>query len=61
RTTGLPNRQVWSVSPDPDLAGRLYAAPYLQPVHVSDDFGRTWRPKYFEKAIVYDITFVPHR
>jgi len=60
RTEGLPNRQIWCMSPDPDLPGRLYAAPYLKPVHVSDDFGRTWRPLVFEKAIVYDIVFVPH-
>jgi hypothetical protein len=49
------------VSPDPDVAGRLYAAPYLKPVHVSDDFGRTWRPLVFEKAIVYDLVFVQHQ
>ncbi len=61
RTEGLPNRQVWCVSPDPDLPGRLYAAPYLKPVHVSDDFGRTWRPLVFEKAIVYNLVFVPHQ
>jgi hypothetical protein len=48
------------VSPDPDLPNRLYAAPYLKPVYVSDDFGRTWRPLCFEKAIVYDLVFVPH-
>lgn len=61
RTAGLPNRQIWCMTPDPDLPGRLYATPYLKPVHVSDDFGRTWRPLVFEKAIVYDLVFVPHR
>lgn len=58
RTAGLPNSEIWSVSPDPDRPGRLYAAPHLAPVHVSDDFGHTWRPLVFEKAIIYDIVFV---
>ena len=61
RSAGLPNREVWCVSPDPDLPGRLYAAPYLKPVYVSDDFGRTWRPLCFEKAIVYNLVFVPRQ
>lgn len=60
RSEGLPNRQVWCVSPDPDIPNRLYAAPYLKPVYVSDDFGRTWRVLCFEKAIVYNLSFVPH-
>lgn len=59
RSAGLPNRQVWCVSPDPDLPNRLYAAPYLAPVQVSDDFGRSWRVLCFEKAIVYNLVFVP--
>jgi photosystem II stability/assembly factor-like uncharacterized protein len=61
RSEGLPNRQIWCVSPDPDLPGRLYAAPYLKPLYVSDDFGRTWRPLAFEKAIVYNVMFAPRR
>ena len=61
RTAGLPNREVWSVTFDPDLPGRLYAAPYLQSLYVSDDLGRTWRPLEFEKAIVFSLGFVPRR
>ena len=61
RTKGLPNRQIWCVSPDPDVPNRLYAAPFLTPVHVSDDFGATWRPLCFDKAIVYNLKFVPRR
>ena len=61
RSNGLPSRQVWCVSPDPDIPGRLYAAPFLSPVFVSDDFGRTWRPLCFEKAIIYNLVFVPRR
>jgi len=59
RTAGLPNREVWRVAFDPDLPGRLYAAPYLAPLFVSDDLGRSWRPLQFEKAIVFDLVFVP--
>lgn len=59
RTAGLPNREVWSVAFDPDQPGRLYAAPYLQPLFVSDDLGRSWRPLQFEKAIVFSLVFVP--
>jgi hypothetical protein len=61
RTAGLPNRQIWCVSPDPDVPNRLYAAPFLTPVHVSDDFGQTWRTLCFDKAIVYNLKFVPRR
>jgi photosystem II stability/assembly factor-like uncharacterized protein len=61
RSQGLPNRQIWCVSPDPDIPNRLYAAPFLAPVHVSDDFGLTWRPLCFDKAIVYNLKFVPRR
>jgi hypothetical protein len=59
RTAGLPKREVWRVAFDPDLPGRLYAGPYLEPLYVSDDVGRTWRPLQFEKAIVFDLVFVP--
>lgn len=59
RSAGLPNREIWTVRADPDLPGRLYAAPHLAPLHASDDFGRTWRPLAFEKAIIYDLVFVP--
>lgn len=59
RTAGLPKREVWRVAFDPDRPGRLYAAPYLEPLYVSDDTGRTWRPVQFEKAIVFDLVFVP--
>jgi photosystem II stability/assembly factor-like uncharacterized protein len=59
RSAGLPNNEIWRVSMDPDRPGRLYAAPHLSPVQVSDDFGLTWRPLCFEKAIIYDIVFVP--
>jgi photosystem II stability/assembly factor-like uncharacterized protein len=61
RSAGLPNREVWSVAFDPDLPRRLYAAPYLQPLFVSDDLGATWRPLQFEKALVYSLVFVPRR
>lgn len=61
RSAGLPSRDVWRVSADPDLPGRLYAAPNLAPLFVSDDAGRTWRPLAFEKAIVYDIAFLARR
>ena len=61
RTSGLPNRQIWCVSPDPDLPNRLYAAPFLTAVHVSDDFGQSWRPLCFDKAIVYNLKFVPRQ
>ncbi len=59
RTAGLPNREIWRVALDPDIPGRLYAAPYQQPLFVSDDLGATWRPLHFEKAIVFDLVFVP--
>src|SRR6185295_12990191 len=58
RSEGLPNREIWRVSMDPDLPGRLYAVPNLSALHASDDLGRTWRPLTFEKAIVYDIVFL---
>ncbi len=61
RSAGLPNRQVWSVGIDPDLPNRLYAAPYLQPLFVSDDFGLTWKPLQFEKATVFNLMFVPRQ
>jgi photosystem II stability/assembly factor-like uncharacterized protein len=59
RSEGLPNRDIWTVASDPDAPGRLFAAPNLAPLHVSDDFGRTWRPAAFEKATIYDLVFVP--
>jgi len=59
RTAGLPNRQIWSVAVDPDQPGRLYASPFQQPVYVSEDFGLTWNPAFFEKATAFNLTFVP--
>lgn len=61
RTAGLPHRDIWCAATDPDFPGRIYAAPHLQPVYVSDDFGRNWRPLTFEKALVYDIVFIPRK
>jgi photosystem II stability/assembly factor-like uncharacterized protein len=61
RTAGLPKREVWKVAIDPDLPERLYAAPYLEPLFVSDDFGRTWRKLLWEKATVFDLVFVPRK
>jgi hypothetical protein len=58
RSAGLPGREINRVSTDPDIPSRIYAAPHLAPLHVSDDFGRTWRSIAFEKAIVYDIVFL---
>jgi photosystem II stability/assembly factor-like uncharacterized protein len=61
RSAGLPNRQVWSVAIDPDFPNRIYAAPFLQPLHVSDDFGLTWKPLQFDKATVFNLMFVPRQ
>jgi hypothetical protein len=44
---------------DPDQPGRLYASPFQQPVYVSEDFGLTWKPAFFEKATAFNLTFVP--
>jgi photosystem II stability/assembly factor-like uncharacterized protein len=59
RNEGLPNRNIWLVGLDPDLAGRMYASPHEGAVHVSDDLGRTWRPLWFESATVHDFVFLP--
>lgn len=61
RTDGLPSREIWRACTDPDIPGRLYAAPHLQPLHVSDDLGRTWRPLAFEQVMAFDIVFVPRK
>jgi photosystem II stability/assembly factor-like uncharacterized protein len=61
RTAGLPRREIWRVAIDPDIPGRVYASPYLEPVYVSDDFGRTWKQLGFEAAIALDIVFVPRK
>jgi hypothetical protein len=61
RTAGLPHRDIWCAATDPDFPGRIYAAPHQAPVFVSDDFGRTWRKLTFEKALVYDIVFLPRK
>ena len=53
RNAGLPNTNIWCVGSDPDIPGRLYAAPHQSAVHVSDDFGRTWRKSWFESATVW--------
>jgi hypothetical protein len=58
RSAGLPNKEIWRVTADPDIPRRLYAAPHLSALHVSDDLGHNWRPLTFEKAIVYDIVFI---
>jgi photosystem II stability/assembly factor-like uncharacterized protein len=61
RSAGLPNREIWSARLDPDFPGRIYAAPNLAPLQVSDDLGRTWRAAAFEKAIVFNLVFVPRK
>lgn len=61
RNEGLPNTNVWKVGVDPDISGRIYCSPHQEAVHVSDDFGRTWRPGFFEGAIVWDFAFLPSR
>jgi len=61
RTAGLPKREVWKVAIDPDLPDRIYAAPYLEPLYGSDDFGRTWRKLQWDKANVFDLVFVPRK
>lgn len=61
RNTGLPNTQVWRVAFDPDIPGRLYAAPHMQPVCRSDDLGRTWRPVWLDGACVWNFNFLPRR
>jgi photosystem II stability/assembly factor-like uncharacterized protein len=59
RNTGLPNANVLCVGSDPDRPGRLYAAPHESAIYVSDDFGRTWRKGWFERATVRRFVFVP--
>ena len=59
RNAGLPNPNVRCVGSDPDLPGRLYAAPHQSAVYVSDDFGRTWRKGWFESATVRRFVYVP--
>lgn len=59
RNAGLPNTNVMSVACDPDLPGRLYAAPHQSAVYRSDDFGRSWRKTWFESATVWSFAFVP--
>ena len=61
RTAGLPKREVWKVAIDPDLPDRIYAAPYMEPLFASDDFGRTWWKLQWEKANVFDLVFVPRK
>ncbi len=61
RTAGLPKREVWKIAIDPDLPDRLYAAPYLEPLFASDDFGRTWRKLQWDKTTVFDLVFVPRK
>lgn len=61
RNAGLPNPNVWCVGSDPDLPGRLYASPHQSAVYLSDDFGRTWRRGWFERATVHRFVFVPRR
>lgn len=61
RNTGLPNTQIWRVSFDPDVPGRLYAAPHMEPVCRSDDLGRTWRPVWLDGACVWNFNFLPRR
>ncbi|MBI4621637.1 MAG: hypothetical protein HY736_00255 [Verrucomicrobia bacterium] len=61
RNAGLPNREIWSARLDPDIPGRIYAAPNLAPLQVSDDLGRTWRALAFEKAIVFNLAFIPRK
>lgn len=61
RNAGLPNANVWCVACDPDIPGRLYAAPHQSAVFVSDDFGRNWRKAWFESATVRRFVFLPNK
>jgi photosystem II stability/assembly factor-like uncharacterized protein len=59
RNAGLPDAaHVFKVGIDPDN-GRLYASLYASFIHVSDDFGRTWRQAGLEGSTVYNFVFVP--
>jgi photosystem II stability/assembly factor-like uncharacterized protein len=59
RNAGLPDDpHVFRVGVDPDT-GRLYLSLYQNFVHVSDDFGRTWRKAGLEGSTVYNFVFVP--
>lgn len=61
RNTGLPNTQMWRVAFDPDLPGRLYSAPHLESVYLSDDLGRTWRRGWLDGGLIWNFTFLPRR
>lgn len=61
RTAGLPKRELWQVTTDPDFPGRLYAGPHLSPIYVSDDFGLTWRALTFDNALVFGLVFLPRK
>jgi len=59
RNAGLPGQQhIFKIGIDPDN-GRLYASLYQGFIHVSDDFGRTWRSAGLEGSTVYNFVFVP--
>jgi hypothetical protein len=59
RNAGLPDQlHVFKLGIDPDT-GRLYASVYQNFLHVSDDFGRTWRRAGLEGSTVYNFVFVP--
>ncbi|MGC4071531.1 MAG: hypothetical protein QM760_03295 [Nibricoccus sp.] len=58
RSAGLPSRNVMKVFFDPDIPGRIYAAPYHEALYASDDLGKTWRSLWFEGAVVWDFLFV---
>lgn len=62
RHAGLPGEgtpRVWRTAIDPD-SGELYASVFGQGLHVSADFGRTWRPvPSMDGASVQTFTFVP--
>lgn len=59
RNAGLPaDGHVFKLGIDPDT-GRLYVSVYQNAIHVSDDFGRTWRAAGLEGSSVYNFVFVP--
>jgi len=59
RNAGLPDKEhVFKVGIDPD-SGRLFVSVYQNFIHVSDDFGLTWRHAGLEGSTVYNFAFVP--
>lgn len=59
RKEGLPEQDhVFRVGIDPD-DGRIYLSFYQGTIHVSADFGRTWRTAGLDGSTVYNFVFVP--